>query len=279
VDAQVRTEAVAGTSPRRRTVAVSAIRAWLEPLRAALTSSTRPVSFFFRDDDAGWEDERLFELLEVFADHGVPIDLAVIPAALSLDLAAELQARRTRGVVRLHQHGYAHSNHEPEGRPCEFGPSRPGTAQRREIEAGADILRELLGSVLAPIFTPPWNRCTVETGRCLRDLGLSLSRDSTAPPLAIDGLAELPVAVDWSAGRRDLGLDDLGARLGAAARKSRPVGVMLHHAELRRQDSSALEELLATVTSHPNARCRTMTSLLGRAFTTASPKRQRSSRS
>ena len=42
---------------------------WLDPLRAALDDTPRPVDFFFRDDDAGWDDERLFAMLEVVERH------------------------------------------------------------------------------------------------------------------------------------------------------------------------------------------------------------------
>ena len=42
----------------------------------------------------------------------------------------------------MHQHGYAHVNHEPEGRKCQFGASRSAAEQSDDIAAG----RELLGS-------------------------------------------------------------------------------------------------------------------------------------
>ena len=48
-------------------------------------------------------------------------------------MARELTARG----VAVHQHGFAHENHEPQGRKCEFGPSRSRVAQRRDIAAGA----------------------------------------------------------------------------------------------------------------------------------------------
>ena len=51
-------------------------------LASALDAAPRPVEVFFRDDDAGWEDTRLLELVARFAEHGLPVDLAVIPAEL-----------------------------------------------------------------------------------------------------------------------------------------------------------------------------------------------------
>ena len=155
---------------------------WLDPVRQALDEGPCPV--FFRDDDAGWDDERLWALLDLFDRRALPVDVAVIPAELGPALAAELAVRARAGGVHLHQHGYAHVNHEPVGRKCEFGPSRPYQAQAADIARGAEILRDAFGDLVEPIFTPPWNRCTAETADALADAGFAvLSRDSTATPL------------------------------------------------------------------------------------------------
>ena len=221
--------------------------AWLEPLRAALDES--PATFFFRDDDAGWRDDRLRRLLAVFDRREAPIDLAVIPCALGQGLAAELRARRA--TTGLHQHGLAHANHEPEGRKCEFGPSRSEAEQRRDVERGRRILEQLLEGQLDPIFTPPWNRCTPATGCALAAAGLRvLSRESRAPALGVDSLDELPVHVDWFAHRKGVRLTraELGERLAAEVRSGGPVGVMLHHAVMDADDRRAVDELLDVLT-------------------------------
>src|SRR5262245_42996504 len=83
----------------------------LRNLLHSLDRSPRRLEVFFRDDDAGWGDARLLALIDRFADHGLPLDLAVIPAELSARLAAVLVER----PVGLHQHGYSHANHELEG--------------------------------------------------------------------------------------------------------------------------------------------------------------------
>jgi peptidoglycan/xylan/chitin deacetylase (PgdA/CDA1 family) len=240
--------------------------AWLDPLRAALDEVPRAVTFFFRDDDAGWRDDRLTALLDVFAARGVPIDLAAIPLDLGPALAASLMARaEATGLVAVHQHGYAHVNHEPEGRRCEFGPSRPGRSQLADIEHGRRRLGELLGPALQPMFTPPWNRCTAETGACLVELGVAvLSRDRTAGVLGLPGLRELPVQVDWFAKRKGeaLGRAALGELLAARAAEPAPLGVMLHHAVMEQDDMTAVGELLDVVATHDRARCLPMAAVL-----------------
>ena len=63
-----------------------------------------------------------------------------------------------RNDLRVHQHGFAHVNHEPEGRKCEFGVNRSPQRQREDISRGRDLLRGWFGDVPS-VFTPPWNRC------------------------------------------------------------------------------------------------------------------------
>jgi hypothetical protein len=234
---------------------------WLTPLRAALDEAPRPVVFFFRDDDAGWRDDRLHRLLDLFARAGAPVDLAAIPCAVSPELARRLAARHhaTPQLVRVHQHGFAHANHEAEGRKCEFGPARDVVRQRDDILCGRRLLRERLDVELDPIFTPPWNRCTTETAHAVREAGLTiLSRESGAPPVA--GVRRLDVSVDWLAQRHGVRLtrDAVGEQLAAAARAGTPVGVMLHHAVMDHDERAGVARLLALLASSSSARLATM---------------------
>ena len=38
---------------------------WLAPVRAALDTAEWSPTVFFRDDDAGWDDDRLMRLLDL----------------------------------------------------------------------------------------------------------------------------------------------------------------------------------------------------------------------
>jgi predicted deacetylase len=241
------------------------VSAWLRPLRAALDAAPEPVTFFFRDDDAGWRDDRLMALLDVFAERAVPIDLAAIPLDVTPALAGALLERAERQPLGLHQHGYAHLSHETEGRKCEFGPARAAAAQLADIGNGRRRLLELLGPALEPMFTPPWNRCTADTGAALVELGIFvLSRDRTAVALDLEGLRELPIRVDWFAKRKGvpLGRDAVGEQLAARAAEPAPLGVMLHHAEMDTEDLTAMSELLDVIGAHERARCLSMAAVV-----------------
>jgi hypothetical protein len=238
---------------------------WLDPLRSLLDAADRPVEFFFRDDDVGKCDERLWLLLDVFHDRALPVDLALIPTKVARSNTEELYARAMSvpGKIAWHQHGFAHVNHEPAGRKFEFGPSRSRALQRRDIAEGQRRLRELLGSV-APVFTPPWNRCTATTGECLLELGFELlSRESRAVPLATPGLSELSVRVDWDHQKRcGLTRAEFGEMLAQAAMAPGPVGIMFHHAEMDEQERAAAGDMLGLLAGHPHVRSRLMMELV-----------------
>ena len=231
----------------------------------ALDGAPAPVPVFFRDDDAGWGGERLLALLDVLGARGVHVDVAVIPAALDAALARDL---RGRDGVGLHQHGFSHANHEPAGRKHEYGPARGAARQRADIAAGRERLAALLGDEVDPIFTPPWNRCIVETGHCLVELGFEvLSRESRAQPLGVAGLRELPVHVDFVR----LEPEELARRAAATIRAGGPLGVMLHHEVMDPAAMRRAGELADMVAQHPAARPARMIELAGSAVAGARP--------
>jgi len=239
---------------------------WCETILIALERRTKPATVFFRDDDAGWEDGRLLTLLDCFERHRVALDLAVIPAALTPSLGRQLLQRIGRPSVALgvHQHGFAHLNHEAEGRKCEFGPSRDLRAQRKSIENGHAVISACFGNLADPIFTPPWNRCSEDTAVVLGDLGFAaLSRDVGARVLKGASIFELPVAVDWCKLRRPgSSANALAERIATALNSYEPCGIMLHHAVMDAADMNILDALLPLLRGHPMCHCLPMASLL-----------------
>lgn len=244
---------------------------WADPIRRALDSAGRPISIYFRDDDAGWSDDRLAALLDRFDEAGVPVDLAVIPDSLSTATAKDLRARHDCAALRLglHVHGRSHTNHEQARRKSEFGTSRDVAAQARDLAAAAASLACRLGAdAVDPIFTPPWNRCSEATFAALRALGFAaISRTPRAQPVAPAELIEIPVHVDW---HREIragggGLETLGAGIGralTAAAEHSVVGLMLHHATMTDCEFEALRMVLALLAAHGAAHCIAMRELL-----------------
>jgi hypothetical protein len=245
---------------------VSDVTVWLGKICDVLDDVQRPTQFFFRDDDAGWRDDRLFSLLDIFERHRVPIDLAAIPLAVSASGAKEIRSRMSAEpkLVRVHQHGYAHANHESSGKKCEFGLSRSRAEQKADIAAGQKQMLELFGSSVEKIFTPPWNRCTAYTAECLVEQGFEvLSRESEATLFGKAGLAEVPIDVDWfPVKRRERFTRDAWAGwVGAKIRAESRVGVMFHHAVMEAEDLMEAGPLLAMLASHPAVRFATIGSV------------------
>jgi hypothetical protein len=229
---------------------------WLDPVRAALDGLDSPCTFFFRDDDAGWADERLFALLRRFENRGLRADVAVIPAEVTPALGRRLCATALATGTRLHQHGLSHTNHEVEGRKCEFGSTRAADVLAADIADGRDLMLAIFGDLVDPVFTPPWNRCRPETGDALVAAGLEvLSRDVTAPRLDRPDLVEVAVSVDWFGKRKGIPLTrgELAAQIAEQVGTADPVGVMLHHAVTDDDELARVDELLDLVAAHPGA--------------------------
>lgn len=223
----------------------------------ALADAATPVACFLRDDDAGWHDGALLDLLDRAARAAVPIDLAVIPSAVSPALARALLERHDAApaCLGLHQHGWAHIDHEAgAGRKCEFGPARSAAQQGADIAAGRARLQALFGARLDGHFTPPWNRCSPATPGLLAEAGITaLSRSRGAP--AQQALPELPITLDWCRLHREGGLAAVAGALADAlprhAASGEPLGLMLHHAAMGADERAALGTWLAALATHP----------------------------
>ena len=206
----------------------------LERLLQVIDEKPTASCVFFRDDDAGWGNKRLRALCERFIDFDVGVDIAVIPQALNTDTERVLIElwRRAPDLVRFHQHGNAHRNHQIDGRKCEFGADRSAHQQSVDIDQGSQRLRAALGELVDPIFTPPWNRCTQTTVDALRQNGIVvLSRISGSDALDTLSLVEVSVTLDWCKKRRGVReswesfCDNAGSQLAS----NDVIGVMLHH--------------------------------------------------
>jgi len=242
---------------------MSSMTAWLDPLHKALDESDTGIDFFFRDDDVGWANDEFRALLACFRRHSVPLDLAAIPSALSTEFAREIRAAHDEApaLVGIHQHGFSHTNHEVLGRKCEFGVSRTQAEQYCDIQLGKMKLDGMFGFAFDPIFTPPWNRCTETTGKCLTELGFRvLSRDATAPSLRVWGLEELPIAIDWFAKKEGarLSFQSLGTFMAERVKQRQPVGIMLHHELMSADERDLLGDLLVLLSTHRQAHCKLM---------------------
>lgn len=246
---------------------------WIDPLLTQLDQTPAGPAWFFRDDDAGWADQHLLAVADVFGRSGVILDVAAIPAAVSPALSQKLRPRVAAGEVAVHQHGWAHVNHQPDGRRSEFGAARAPADQFGDLQKGRSRLCQLLGGAVEPFFTPPWNRCEDRTASLLGEVGLTvLSCDWSAPRRNVPQVAEMAVHLDWTRCWREGGPQRLGAELarslhahsaptGGNGRGAPALGVMLHHATMTEEQLDVLARLLTALSGHPSAVLAPMSSL------------------
>ncbi len=200
----------------------------------------RRATFWWRDDDAVTATPALARLLALSDAHGIPIALAVIPAAATAALA-EMVA--TRALVVPIQHGYAHRSHAaPGSKTGELAPTRPREINLAELAEGWRRLRHLFGNAAAAILAPPWNRIDPALisslpGLGFRGLSTYGARKRKEP---VTGLIEVNThldIVDWRGGRGFVGeskalaqlVDHLRARRRGIVDGAEPSGLLTHH--------------------------------------------------
>ena len=210
------------------------------------------TAVFFRADDVAVPGRQLQRLLEIFTRHKVPLGLAVVPAWLTPPRWTAISRMGASGTDLWcwHQHGWQHRNHEPRGKKQEFGPFRPTDALTADLDRGRQRLQSIMGNAFAPIFTPPWNRCSEITLALLQEMGynaVSRSRGSQPPPPP--GFPDHAVDVDLHTDRAPtaaIGWQKLADSLVDGL--TRPAcGIMIHHQRMNDAAFGFLDKLLETL--------------------------------
>ncbi len=223
------------------------------------------ATLWWRDDDAAEATPALGRLFGLRAGLGVPLALAVVPAAAAADLAA---ATRDADGVTVLQHGYAHRNHAGHGAPkAELGPDRAPDDALGELAAGRERLVALFGGPAAAVLVPPWNR--IAEGLLPRLGAAGYTGLSTYGPraraLAAPGVVQINTHVDlidWRGGRGFVGeaaalglaVGHLAARRGDAADGGEPSGLLSHHLVHDETAWGFIEAFVAATAVHPAAR-------------------------
>ena len=216
-------------------------------------SRTGPARVYFRADDVAVPGRPFYRMMELFWHYRVPLSLAVVPAWLTQDRWSSLRNTGARSSVLWcwHQHGWRHVNHETTGKNQEFGPARLYSELKRDLLKGRQRLENILGSHFYPVFTPPWNRCDLNTLKLLKECRyLAVSRNCGALPASSGGkLPDLCVDVDLHT-RKDPDPVSGWNRLFKVLEKdisSGRCGIMLHHQKMNALAFDFLEILLKTL--------------------------------
>lgn len=222
------------------------------------------AAFWWRDDDAVAPTPALARLAELSAGHSAPLALAVIPAGLDAGLGPWL---KTRPLLSVLQHGYAHANHAAAGQPgVELGGRCPPGQSRRDLARGHARLEQTFGARFVPVLVPPWNRIDPELLPALPALGFrglsTMRARKAARPIA--GLTVVNAHLDPIHWRHDRGfvggypatailIQHLVARRTGYRDRAEPTGLLTHHLVQNEAVWRFCESLLQFVNEHPAA--------------------------
>lgn len=242
--------------------------AWraLEAELAAWSRAGRVAGFWWRDDDAVAPSPALDRLLDLAAESGAGVALAVIPAAAKAALARTLADHPADTAVL--QHGYAHTNHAPAGaKKCELLDAAVRPAILEELARGRERLSAQLGDRLLPVMVPPWNRIDAALVRRLPELGFTALSAYKARPAAAaaPGLLQVNCHLDilqWRPQRRFVGTEaalalltgHLAAKRSSLADAEEPTGILTHHEVHDAAAWDFLAELLSFLERQESAR-------------------------
>ena len=239
-------------------------------LLRALDAAPEPVTFWWRDDDAGRVHPRLAALLDLADARAVPVALAVVPSWLEVPCAERV--RRSPWTTVL-QHGVTHADHAVRpAKKIELGGAADRLLVRRGLEAGRGRLAAAIAERFRPVLVPPWNRIAPDLVPALADLGFcglsAFGRRGSA--WAAPGLRQVNTHLDlvaWSEGNRPLTLAESTERLAGLVRacSGEPIGILTHHLLMDGAALATLDRLLALVQDHPRGRLAAAAALFGEA--------------
>lgn len=223
------------------------------------------ADFWWRDDDAVAPGAELEQLLALGNKLGLPLSLAVIPAALEAELASRLESESRVTVL---QHGYAHRNHAPKGvLKLELGGSRPASRLLDDLATGRDRLAESFEDRFIPVLVPPWNRIDAALPVSLPGIGLRgiSTMKARAYRFAAPGLLQVNAHLDpiaWRHGGGFLGhypavavlIQHLVARRLGYRDRGEPTGILTHHLVQNAATWTFVEELFCRIQRHAAAR-------------------------
>ncbi|MGE0633622.1 MAG: hypothetical protein AB7O96_14510 [Pseudobdellovibrionaceae bacterium] len=208
------------------------------------------MKLFFRNDDVGWNLKDFEKLLGLFVKNGQKLNGAAIPSA-SMDAYKKDVFNAHRGNLQIHTHGYAHLDHQSEGKKAEFGSARSHDSVKKELRESLSMTQDVFKDLFFPAFTPPWNRIDETLIPLLAEAGFKvLSRDgdkiSKTP-----GLKDLNIDLDLHTSKkpRIYTTESLLAEAEEVGKTKKHVGIMIHHKHMVEDDFVFMDQFLKLLSS------------------------------
>ncbi len=226
-------------------------------IKEGVKNSSNDCKTLFRADDIGIPSKNFQLLIQCFQKYKMPLCLATVPSWLTenrLDELSRLTGKKSSQWC-WHQHGVTHRNYEIAGKKQEFGPNRTKNELKKSLKHGKERLTDLLKDNFSPVFTPPWNRCSLDTINSLIDLDfLAISRYQNALPKSPIKLPDFAVNVDLHTRKErstDQALISLRRELVTSI-SSGFCGIMIHHQRMNKRAFHLLDLLLQLMKNEKN---------------------------
>lgn len=228
----------------------------------AWAEAGRIAEFWWRDDDAGDSTDALERLIALHGGHSVPLLLAVIPARAQERLADRLRAEADIVVC---QHGWAHLNHSPPGRPkAELGPDRDPSYVLGELARGALTLDRIFGESWFRVLVPPHNRIAPTVAGALGSagyVGLSTDKPRRAGQTDVTQVNAHVDIMNWTTRAflgdgpaLDLAIRHLRDKRSGKADPQEPTGLLTHHLAHDEAAWGFTDRFLGAIATHRAAR-------------------------
>ena len=206
----------------------------------------RNINFWFRDDDIGYDDEKLIEMMKFFEKKNINLLLAAIPSAIDLNTKNILSKFNNYTIA---QHGYSHINYS-DVECAEFTIDRDPFIVKQEIQLGDDKLRRIFGKKYMKVFIPPWFEIDDNTHKIINELNYMALSNYWHNQKNKYGMNEINCQVDliewekaWTFGGEEYVLEQILSEISAKNGNCN-IGILLHHERLGKESYKFLNKFL-----------------------------------
>lgn len=212
----------------------------------------KKTHFWFRDDDAGIDDDSLEILINYLNNLNIPILIAAIPTKTNSILATKLKKYPN---VLIGQHGYSHENKSLKDQ-SEYPNNRNLEEVKKELSIGRKKLQEEFQTQYLDIFIPPWFEISKDTIELLKKENYIAMSNYWENQINEFNLIEANCQIDlidWDKAYTFGGEDFVLAQIINELQKEKTeynIGILLHHERIGKESYYFLDKLIKIIQTY-----------------------------
>ena len=208
------------------------------------------TKFWFRDDDAGIDNESLDNLMQYLNQKKINLLIENIQALSDVELKLMLDKYDNYVIA---QHGYSHTNYS-ENDLSEYPDTRKKDAISDELLNGNKILSNLFKEKYNKVFVPPWFEVGSITKKMLKEHNYLAISNYWKNQINSDGMIEINAQVDlvnwdnaYTFGGEDYVLNQIISEIESG---NTCIGILLHHERIGKETYFFLDKLIAIISDY-----------------------------